>query len=271
MGVKVEYFKDNITLDNLSEYKLFFLLRKGSLSFLVKERASGDVVYFKSLLIQESLEHSLAKLLEKDSILSRFEEVEVLGVNVDAHSLVPGRLFDENSLSAYFEDLYDLKGKELSFAEISGQDVFMIFAHSSFELEILKKYFRIGLIKPNIIGLIESAIAHKEEEIFLLHIEEKKMNVSYIQGDKLTFLNHFNYSSSADVLYYVLKIMSLVKLDPKRSSIYLDGNIVEDSEIYKVLFRYVNKLEFFDLSFPEEISFKKEELHYFNDIFALSK
>ena len=271
MGVKVEYLKDNITLDNLSEYKLFFLLRKGSLSFLVKEVATEEVVYFKSLLILESIEATLDKLMLTDSILSRFEEIEVLAVNMDAQSLVPERLFEKNALEAYFEDLFDLKDKELSYAKVAKQDVFLVFAHSSFELDLFKKHFSVGLIKPNILGLLDAALDKEEDEVFLLHVEEKKMNISYIQGGQLKFLNHFSFTSSADVLYYVLKIMSMVKLDPKRTSIFLDGNIVKDSEIYKVLFRYVNRLDFFELSIPEEITIKKDELHYFNDIFALSK
>ena len=271
MGVKVEYLKENITLDNLSEYKLFFLLRKGSLSFLVKKIGSSELIYFKSLPIQDSLESTLDVLMEKDSILSRFEEIEVLAVNVDAHSLIPQRLFDDQSLHAYFEDLFDLNSKALSYVTFSQQDIVMIFAHSSFELGLLKKHFRIGSIKPNIYGLVGSLLESRQEEFFFLHLEQNKMHVCFIREYKIAFLNQFEYSSSADVLYFVLKIMSMFKLDPKKTAISLNGIILKDSEIYKVLFRYVNELNFLDALIPKEINLRKEEMHYFNDIFALSK
>ena len=61
------------------------------------------------------------------------------------------------------------------------------------------------------------------------------------------FFNTFYFSKPSDLLYFVLLTYKQFELNPLEIPLTLSGNVLEDSEIYKLLVRYIRTLRFAEL------------------------
>ena len=271
MGVKLEYYKSNLTFENINEFKLFLLLRRSSLSFFILDLKEEELVYFKNVLYQEHFEETFKKLYSTDDVLSKFSEIECLGLDVHGFNLIPDRLYNPAHRASYFKDLADLSGKEIGDDLLADQTTRILYLKDAATYEFIEQYYDVGKIVPNFGGLVNSSLQAEDPYVFLMHFDEKNLFVYYIENRQLKFLNRFEFHSSADVLYYTLKVCSLLKLDPKSLHVKLSGNIDQESEIFKLLHRYIFELSIYTLNENYNIPLSDNEIHYFNDIFALLK
>lgn len=271
MGVKFEYYQSNIVLDNINDFKLFFLQRKNSLSFFIIEQSSKQIVSFNNLALDANLADTIEQYLEEDQVLGRFSTIESLGVHVNAISLIPNRLFNTHTLSTYFKDVFEVDHMHINYADLSDQQTKLVYAYSKSTINALEPYFKIGHIQPAFLGPINSLLLQKEISSFLIQMDEGLFYLSYIDQGEIKFLNQFSFDSSADLLYYVLKVASLLKLDTNQLNIKLTGAVEEESEVYKTLHRFVHSLSFLEEEGTTNIPFSMSEKRYFSDIFAFLK
>ena len=271
MGVNFEYYQSNIVLENINDFKLFFLQRKDSLSFFIIEQSSKQVVAFNNLALEDNLADAIEQHLEEDQVLSRFSSIESLGVHVNAISLIPNRLFNEHTLSTYFKDVFEVDHMHINYTDLSDQQTKLVYTYSKSTINALEPHFQIGLIQPAFLGPVNSLLQQKGDSSFLIQMDAGLFYLSYIDQGEIKFLNQFSYTSSADLLYYVLKVASILKLDTKQLDIKLTGAVEEESEVYKTLHRFVPSLSFLEEDGTTNIPFSKSEMRYFSDIFAFLK
>lgn len=271
MGVNLEYYKSNLTLDNIKEYKLFLLVRRNSLSFFILHSKDLELVYFKNELFNESFESSFRALYATDSVLSKFKELELLGLHTSELTLIPERLYSEEKRSAYFKDLMDLSERQILTSQLPDEETRILYLVEQSTVELLEEYFEIGETVPNFQGLIRSAHQNNKSYNLVVQLDHEELTIFYTEEGKIKFLNKFEFKSTADVLYYLLKVCAVLKLDTKKLSLDLTGHIGEDSEIYRTLHKYIFELRLLKLEQNINIPLSDSEIHYFNDIFALLK
>lgn len=271
MGVNLEYYKSNLTLDNIKEYKLFLLVRRNSLSFFILHSEDSELVYFKNELFIENFESSFRALYTTDPVLSKFKELELLGLYTSELTLIPARLYNEEKRSAYFKDLMDLSDRQILTSLLPDEETRILYLVERSTIELLEEYFEIGESIPNFQGLIRSAHQNTQPYNLVVHLDHQEMTIFYTEDSKIKFLNKFEFNSTTDVLYYILKVCAVLKLDTKKLSLDLTGHIGEDSEIYKTLYKYIFELRLLKLEQNINIPLSNSEIHYFNDIFALLK
>ena len=271
MGVNLEYYKSNLTLDNINEYKLFFLCRKSSLSFFVLHIKDSELVYFRNTLYTEHFKSTFSTLYKEDPVLSKFTELEYLAVDTGEFSLMPTRLYNPEQKAAYFKDLADLSSKYVESIPLANNSTQVLFSFEKAIIETIEEHYQIGQIIPNFSGLINSTLQLDQSYVFLIHFEDKNIYISYTENTQLKFFNRFEFNSTADVLYYVLKVCSVLKIDPKGLEVMLSGNIDVESEIFKALYKYIHQLDIYRLTENFNIPLADKEIHYFNDIFAILK
>ncbi len=68
--------------------------------------------------------------------------------------------------------------------------------------------------------------------------------LTVIENSKLLFHNIFSFKASPDCLYYVLLVYKQLDLSPQKTPLYIVGELVADSEIHKLLHKYIKTIHF---------------------------
>jgi len=172
-------------------------------------------------------------------------------------TLMPSPLFDEQEIRTYLSLHTDLVPEdELYSNALIHAPIRNCFAIPKSWRELIIEHFPNAKILHIGTTLIESAIQRKTNGIeLLLHFQGVQFNCVVTNNHNLLFHNSFNYQTSEDVIYYLLYIMEQLGLDPNSIRIYLSGSIINDSAIYKLLYKYILNIEFIDL--PSTVEYSK--------------
>ena len=144
-----------MTFENINEFKLFLLLRRSSLSFFILDLKEEELVYFKNVLYQEHFEETFKKLYSTDDVLSKFSEIECLGLDVHGFNLIPDRLYNPAHRASYFKDLADLSGKEIGDDLLADQTTRILYLKDAATFEFIEQYYDVGKTVPNFGGLVK--------------------------------------------------------------------------------------------------------------------
>jgi len=70
------------------------------------------------------------------------------------------------------------------------------------------------------------------------------IHVIYLEDKQLHFANVFAYHSSEDFIYFLLAIYNQFQLDREKVKLVLTGEIVKDSVLFQLLYKYIRNIEF---------------------------
>ncbi len=105
-----------------------------------------------------------------------------------------------------------------------------------------------------------------------LHVRANQIQLAGFEQDKLVYLNRFEYQTSTDCLYFVLLAYEKLGLDPNTQALAITGDLVEDSEIYGLLYKYVRYAQFSprlsQLQFGEVFGILPA--HFYTDLFGIA-
>lgn len=166
------------------------------------------------------------------------------------HTLVPERLFsgDENDLLPYVKNLTILPiGTELSTDRLDRIGATMVygfdFSTSAQFLETFPnaQFYHLGTaLLHATANLQEGAKGHRT----FLYIHNRRIHVMVYRSEELMFHNAFEFADGKDFVYYAMLAYHQFELNPEHVPCILGGDLVEQSELYKLLYRYVRHLSF---------------------------
>ena len=133
----------------------------------------------------------------------------------------------------------------------------------------LNKNFPKAIWKHDSSILIESLIQQfklKEGEKVYLSVQNNYFELVVLEGKKLRFFNSFAYKTAPDLIYYLLFSFEQLSINPDQIPVVLLGEIEKESEVYKLLYRYVRHLHFAKRNPNYSYSFifdEVQEHHYY--------
>ena len=137
------------------------------------------------------------------------------------------------------------------------------------ELErCLNKHFKNIVWKHDSSIIIESLIhqfkLHEGEKVYI-SVQKKSFDITILDGKHLKFFNSFSYKAAEDLIYYLLFSMEQLQLNPDHTPLIIIGEIEEDSEIYKLLYKYIRNINFTKRNPNYNYSFVFDQIqeHYF--------
>ena len=98
------------------------------------------------------------------------------------------------------------------------------------------------------------------------------MYVFVFEDKGLLFSNAFPYQSAKDFIYFLLLPYQQFGLKPGKTPVYLSGQLVEDSEIYREALRYLKGPRFVEppAFFHLGSRINQEPRHFYFDLLGLS-
>ncbi len=221
------------------------------------------------------LKSDLQKTLLDDSLLRlSFRSTKIALVSLES-TLVPSSLFDEEKTSLYLEQTVGQDPLNTINTEfIEGLGANNIYAFNSAILSLLRTYFpqaKFYHIATSLIKAYRSLAEHSNGAQVYINVLQETFQVAVFDGKDLLYYNSFNYRSTKDFIYFVQLVYSQLKLKQEKTPINISGELVEESEIYKLLYRYIRNIHFVQLPpfyrFGER--FNALSKHFFYDLYSL--
>ncbi len=274
--ISLDFIEDSFIKKNANLYDLSALIGAGRFSFLVLDK-NKNVIVLRSYSFEEkeNIKSYFRKTYLQDEILKlNFASVKV-AVNNSKHTLVPSNLFDENEKAAYLENMAELlptdkvNSDDLNF--IGAKNVYAI--NKEIEKLILEAFNNIKIYHGSS-ALIQGVhlLANTQEGFHMyINVLNKKLNILLFERKNLMFNNSFAFQSVNDFVYYVMLVLDQFKVNPEKAPVYLCGQIMRESEVFKLLYRYIKNVDF--LEAPDQLKFRSKyealNAYKFFDLFSL--
>jgi len=218
------------------------------LSYLISNEQNQVMALRSYQLSSLPNESPLKEVLIEDSILrSKFKTVRV-GLFSPKFSLVPLSLFHKEEAAVYLQQTVNLeKQDQIAFDVIGSLKSANVYAFEIAYIQDLQAHFPAAKFCHVSTGLINNFIdnfdSSSSKNIFL-NIYDHYVIITVIQDSKLLFHNIFSFKASPDCLYYILLVYKQLGLLPEKHPLYIVGELVADSEIHKLFYKYIKTIHF---------------------------
>ena len=185
----------------------------------------------------------------KSILLKKYEFSKVkICLSSLQYTLVPEALHHPGDEHAYFKlNFNNYSDLLVNDAHVNTFHLFSIYGVSKELIKELNHLFQDPKIIHHTEILLKSAvkIARSEnEKKILLNIRKNEVDILITEGKKLIYLNSFKRNSDEDVLYFTLFTFEQLEFDPENVHVFLSGEIEPESSLYKLLYKYIRKINF---------------------------
>ncbi len=280
--IELEIFEDKLQNKSTENCNLSVLIGTDRLSYLVCDEA-WQLLAFKSYRIppassfQGNAFQYISELLQLDKLLQKKYAAVRLGVVNQYATLIPERLFDEKEQTAYLINLLPIHENEtLLNNKLEKPAARQLFKLPSDLYRLMQSYFPAGRILHAYTCLINGFLKLHEADAgnqVFANVRSDVLHIVVFNEGTLSFSNSFKFTDVKDFIYYVLMVYKQFGLNPNEQKLLLSGYIRRESEIYKLLYRYIRYVEF--VPFPKEFLFGSNfistvEEHTYFDLFQLA-
>lgn len=262
-------------------YELALLVGTDGLSFLVADEA-GEVLALKSWFFPgvagsfRQAESAVRRILGGDEKLRLPFGRTRCAVFNQAATLVPNRLFNPAELPAYF-NLLLRAGIPLSyhFDDLPDFDSKLVFAVEASAAKVCEQYFSREKLSHASSALLRAwhRLARRNDYDVFLNFRNQVAQIAVFDRKHLLFFNTFSFAKASDCLYFTLLPFEQLRLNPLEVPLTLSGELMPDSEIYRLLYRYVRELRFAGMpdyyQFPGTVQALPAHLNF--DLYALKQ
>ena len=242
------------------------LAKNGSKALALKSwQLSGTDIDF------QAIESELRMIFGAERLLDLPFGSKICALASPASTLVPRRLFDPTNLGQYFKLLLR-EGAERSygFEKLEEFDCYFVWAAEQGLVHFCQQYFPSETIVHQVPSLLRAywQLAPAEGYAVFANLRGQKVQIAVFERQNLVFFNAFDFTKPNDLLYFVLLAYKQFELNPLEIPLTLSGTLLEDSEIFRLLLRYVRPMRFPPL--PEGIQLPEEAkslpVHYWFDL-----
>jgi hypothetical protein len=214
---------------------------------------------------------TINNLFQQEELLNKtYRAIGVFIFNA-YNTLVPGELFDEALLSSYIRFNFDTT---ITFNYASDQlinnDIINVYGIPDELKHSILHQFRDASVKHNSTVLIDhlQSLPSNEERIYI-YVQSNILQVCFIQNQRVMFFNSFPYATPEDFIYYLLYTYQQLKLDTENTPVYLMGEIVKESSLYEMLYKYIRHIHFMKrpdrIQVPESLNMPA---HFYYNLFC---
>lgn len=271
------YIAAGTAISNSSSYSLRVIITPHQFIYLVADQESKRVIQlipfqFTRISSPDEWVREIDALLE--NCLTGFNDVadRKMGIFTPFFTLVPATLDAENtrrrllSLNVTTDPHHPIRSDN-----ISGQNMHLIY---SLPDNLLQKTIASRFeVRHALSGLLESVLAAADnpnaKQLFV-YVQPHSFQLIYVKDNALKLCNSFNYQSAEDFVYHLLFTCKQLNLDPELIPVTLMGEIMRDSSLYQLLYKYVRKIEF--ASYHKNWQFSEDYPlagHFFYNLFCI--
>ena len=241
------------TTNNIINKELSIQISLSGLSFCILDREQNTILQTKSfdfdrkfntIEILDYLKHILAT---ENELKTGFNNVTIVHDN-DLSTLVPKPLFNEDCLADYLKfNSKILKSDFIAYDQIQINDSVNVYVPYVNINNLIFDTFGTFTYKHVSTILIEEILQlekNSEHPKVYVNVNRKHFEIICVDKGKLKLYNTFEYHTKEDFIYYILFTTEQLGLNPETFQLVLLGNIIEDSSLYKIAYKYIRNVSF---------------------------
>jgi len=185
-------------------------------------------------------------------------------------TLVPARLFSAQECAKYFKLLQPAKQDTFfGYEEIKQFACYLVWGAGP-----AYRYFGNRYQPRHVAGALihqYQALAIQNGYSIFLNIRGNEAQITIFDGKNLVFYNTFEFNRPVDLLYFVLLVYDQFNLNPEQVPLQASGALLEDSECYKMLYKYLQQIQFVTPTMASNLPKTEKALpaHYWFDLLSL--
>ncbi|MEM9835578.1 MAG: DUF3822 family protein [Bacteroidota bacterium] len=242
-----------------AQYELSILLGMDSFTYVVKEMRTHQLLVFRALsmtaLNLNDWVPQFQRTVQNDELLRPNHIRKIyLSYHTERVTLVPERLFTPGKEMDYLGALADIDLTDACLSEaIPNLEAQLVYAIGEERLEATTRRFspiRTRHVAAGLLKMWTKQSAQLGHRAIYCCLRDKKLVFAGISSEKIQFFNTFSYETAQDALYYVHLTYQQCGWSPTRIPLYLCGEVVTDSEVYRQLYRFVEDIRFLTFAGP---------------------
>jgi Protein of unknown function (DUF3822) len=203
---------------------------------------------WESRLPITQLHKRLQGLVRQDAVLQhRYASIST-SLAVGHTVLVPNDWFVESQAPDYFTGATgeDLQDQTTRYDTLPAYNIQAIYALPQALENAINTCFPQGKIRHShsaIVAAAHTAATERAQLCVYVYVRSGNLTVAVAEPEKLWLLNTYSYQTTKDFLYFVLLAYQQLHLNAERTPLILAGELVQDSDIYRVLRAYIKAIE----------------------------
>ncbi|NJN34424.1 MAG: DUF3822 family protein [Saprospiraceae bacterium] len=218
---------------------------------------------------------NLRQIFREDRILKEPFWASKIIFTTPLFTLVPTKFYDGSKRSVYFNNLTTVRPDDHFEADALTNTQFrnvykidkQFIQYANSILPMAKQYH---VFTPLILGFQKMAELRSGHQVFA-NVRDGNLQICFFDGRDLIFANSFAFQQAQDLIYYIMLIFEMFKLNPDTIPLSLSGSLTEDSELFKYIFRYVRHVKF--IAAPTYFKFGHQftgvPQHFYFDLFSI--
>lgn len=187
-------------------------------------------------------------------------------------TLVPSRLFTAGKETEYLSSLSEISLDDTCHSNsVAELGVEVVYALGEERLEATTRRFSPISTTHVASGLLnhwaKQSSLHNHRALYC-SIRDHQLTLAGLNGGKILFFNVFRFTTAADALYFISLAYQQCGWSMARIPLYLCGEVVADSDVYRQLYRYIEDIRFLVFGGPVEVGeqFKAIPQHLYYDL-----
>ena len=241
----------NNNLEATSIKKLSIQFSLDGFSFCISN-SNNEVIEFSSyqfIKAKKSPELVLNKLQEvfknEKSLQEDFESVTVIHQN-NLSTLVPNQYFKEDTLKKYLKySIKTISTDLIVFDELDFMDSKNVYIPYVNINNFLFQNFGEFEYRHHASLLIKKLFLKSNSKLhFYVNVCHSTFDIVVVKDANLKFFNIFEYDTKEDFIYHILFTLEQLELSSEETMLTLTGDIEENSDLFKILYKYVRNITF---------------------------
>ena len=251
-------------IEKTSNIKLSIHISLNGLSFCIIDLISNEIDFLRTYsLSKNSTPKKLLKTLKKGfkengELRNSFSSVKIIHYN-NLSTVVPEPLFDKKNALSYLKfNSKILQNDYVAYDRIFNNECVNVFIpYVNINNYIFKMFdsFVYNHYSSIILEKVKLNEKNTTTPSLYLNININHMEITYFVKNKLVFYNRFDFNTKEDVMYYLLFTIDQLKLNPEEIPVVITGNISEDDDNYKIIYKYVRNVSIFNSEINHDSKF----------------
>lgn len=256
----IKKINNNLDFNYLDNSHLSIQINLDGFSFCILNKDLKEITalyHFDFFENNLSLDHILNNIqqvvLEEPLLQNKYQSVNITIKN-KLNTFVPLELFDEQLASNYLQYSTKVLSNDFITHDVLEKDqlvnVYIPFVNiTNFFLDQFGpfNYKHAGTV------LVERLIDLNKDTDDIkvyVHLSKNDFEVIVLKQNELILYNSFVLNTNEDFAYFILFIFEQLQLDRDVHNIILLGDIDHQSDLYKLIYKYVRNIEFLEYDYP---------------------
>jgi len=237
-------YLDNLLLQSSKTEDLHISIELGL------EEISYVIINDNKILALEHIQENLSIFEEKiktHNWLSKNYKTSNICLLTQKSTLIPDSLFELKNKRKYISFNYEkTENLDILHDKVNSINSYNIYGVSQAVKQVIETHFKDASIRHHSSSLLTNLTnlyKNNDEKKLIINFQNKSFQILMIEKE-LKYFNSFNFRNNNDCIYHLLFAVEQLKLDPEKIKLVLYGEIIKNSDLYKLIYSYIRFVEF---------------------------